>query len=110
MNRYVFIFIGLAFIFIILRKVKGNLFSEEKSLFWILGGLGILILSIFPYLFVPISELLGIDHPPSLLFVLTSLFIIYKLFRQEQEISLLNEQVKELAQLNALLEEKIGQS
>jgi len=107
MSRYLFVIIGMVAIFIILKKVKSNLFSEEKSLFWILGGIAILILSFFPTLIDRLSELLGIYHSPSLLFLLSSLFIIYKIFRQEQEISILNEQVKELAQRNALLNEKI---
>lgn len=107
MSRYLFIIIGILTILIILKKVKGNLFSEEKSLFWILGGIAILILSIFPNLIDRLSELLGIYYPPSLLFILSSLFIIYKIFRQEQEISILNERVKELAQRNALLSEQI---
>lgn len=107
MNRIFFVVIGIIFILNILRKVRKNVFSEEKSLFWISGGIGILILSIFPQLIDYLSNWLGIYHPPSLLFLLSSLFIIYKIFRQEQEISILNERVKELAQRNALLKEKI---
>lgn len=73
-----------------------------------LGGICILILSIFPKLIDKLSALLGIAHPPSLLFLLTSFFILYIIFRQDQDISLLNERVKELGQRNAILEQKIN--
>ena len=102
-----FSFVGLFFIIYIINKVKLNLFSEEKSLFWLLGGFSILFLSLFPHVIVKLSYFIGIDYPPSLLFLLSSLFLIYVTFRQEQDISQLNERVKELAQKNALLEQTI---
>ena len=108
MSRYLFIIIGVIPLFLILKKVKKNLFSEEKSIFWMLGGICILILSIFPKLIDKLSALLGIAHPPSLLFLLTSFFILYIIFRQDQDISLLNERVKEMGQRNAILEQKIN--
>ena len=102
-----FSFIGLFFIIYILNQVKKNLFSEGRSLFWIFGGVAILVLSFFPSIIVRISYRIGIEYPPSLLFLLTSLFLTFVTFRQEEDISQLNERVKELAQKNAILEQSI---
>lgn len=110
MSRYLFIIIGVIPIFLILNKVKKNLFSEQRSILWMFGGLCILILSIFPRLIDKISSALGIAHSPSLLFLLTCLFILYIIFKQDQDISLLNERLKELAQRNAILEQKMNKT
>ena len=67
-----------------------------------------LVLSIFPILFIKLSHLLGVDYPPSLLFLFGILFVVFVTFRQEGEISQLDERVKELAQRNALLEQVLG--
>lgn len=99
--------IGILFIVYVLRKVKKNEFSEAKSIFWILGGVAMLCLSIFPVIIIKLSSLLGVVYPPSLLFLLSIIFVIFVTFRQDQEISHLSERVNELAQRNALLEREV---
>ena len=102
-----FSIIGVVFIWYVLVKVTRNQFSEGKSIFWIVGGVVMLILSLFPILFIKLSQLLGVAYPPSLLFLFSILFVVFVTFRQEEEISQLNERVKELAQRNAILETRI---
>ncbi len=67
-----------------------------------------LCLSLFPVIFIKLSLLLGIVYPPSLLFLLSIVFVVFVSFRQDQEISQLSERVNELAQRNALLEQAIS--
>jgi len=67
-----------------------------------------LCLSLFPVIFIKLSSLLGIFYPPSLLFLLSIVFVVFVSFRQDQEISQLSERVNELAQRNALLEQEVG--
>jgi len=67
-----------------------------------------LCLSLFPIIFIKLSSLLGIFYPPSLLFLLSIVFVVFVSFRQDQEISQLSERVNELAQRNALLEQEVG--
>jgi hypothetical protein len=103
-----FSIIGFAFICYVLAKVTRNQFSEGKSIFWVMGGILMLVLSLFPILFTKLSHLLGVVYPPSLLFLFGILFVVFVTFRQEEEISLLDERVKELAQRNALLEQALS--
>jgi hypothetical protein len=103
-----FSIIGFAFICYVLAKVNRNQFSEGKSIFWVMGGILMLVLSLFPILFIKLSHLLGVVYPPSLLFLFGILFVVFVTFRQEEEISLLDERVKELAQRNALLEQALS--
>jgi len=107
MYRFFFAFFGIAAILIILLKVKKNKFSEGRSIFWVLGGIAMFLLSIFPKIIDKLSEVLGINHPPSLLFLLTSLFIVYSVFKLEEEITRTKEQLKDLAHKNAILEKKL---
>ena len=102
-----FSIIGLFFIVYIFKKVKRNEFAEGKSIFWIAGGLTMLGLAIFPVILVKFSFFLGIAYPPSLLFLLSIVFVVFVSFRQDQEISQMSERVKELAQRNALLEHAV---
>lgn len=102
-----FSFVGLFFICYVLAKVNKNQFAETKSILWITGGILMLLLSLFPVIFTRLSTLLDVAYPPSLLFLLSILFVVFVTFRQDQEISLLSEQVKDLAQRNALLEKAL---
>lgn len=106
-NRVFFVMLGLMLIYYIFSKVKKNLFSEKESFFWMVGVLGILQLSLFPYSIDLLAKWLNIQYPPSLLFLLTSIFILFILFRVTQQISSLNEKFKELTQRSALLENRI---
>ena len=107
MYRIFFAFFGISAILYIFVKVKKNKFSESRSIFWVLGGIAIFLLSIFPKTIDKISAIIGINHPPSLLYLLASIFIIYSIFKLEEEITLTREQLKDLAHKNAILENKI---
>lgn len=99
--------LGLIAFIVVLVKVRNRLMSEKESFFWVVAALGIFILSIFPQTIDFFSRILGISYPPSLLFLLTLLFVIYLLFRQSQHTSQMNERVKELTQRVAILDLKI---
>jgi len=100
--------IGIFFIGYVFNMVKRNEFAEGKSIFWIAGGVTMICLAVFPIILVKLSLLLGIVYPPSLLFLFSIVFVVFVSFRQDQEISLLSERIKELAQRNALLEHAIN--
>lgn len=99
---------GLLFILYVLARVKNNQFSEGKSILWISAGIVVLALSLFPEIVVRLSALLGVDYPPSLLFLFSILFLVFMTFLQDHEISLLTQNVKGLAQHIALLEEALA--
>lgn len=107
MYRIFFAFFGIAAVIIILAKVRKNRFSEGRSIFWVFGGLTMLFLSIFPKTIDKIAKILGVFYPPSLLFLITFMFIIYSVFKLEEEISQTKEKLKDLAQKYAVLENSI---
>lgn len=100
--------LGFIFMVFVFLKVKRRVFSEAKSIFWMLAGLVATVLPLYPVVLVKVSEALGVLYAPSILFTLGIGFVCLIVFRQEQDISILTEHVKELAQRNALLQERIS--
>jgi len=101
--------IGVLVILYVFRKIRRNQFSIELSLLWMSAGFAILILAVFPKMLDALSVFLGVHYPPSMLFLLSTFFLLYVIFRQEQMISHMQERLKELAQKMALLEKRIRQ-
>ncbi|SDN35020.1 hypothetical protein SAMN04487897_102600 [Paenibacillus sp. yr247] len=102
-----FAILGLFLIVYVYNRVKKNLFSEKESIFWMLGAVMVFVLSVFPKIIDFFSNILGISYPPSLLFLITMIFTLFLLFRQSQQITLINDRFKELVQKNAILDQKV---
>lgn len=80
--------------------------NEKNSINWLIGVFVVLILASIPNLLDQLAILIGIEYPPSLLFLMTSLVLLYLALRQAVHLSALEERVRELAQLNALQSSK----
>ena len=96
--RAFILFCGLFFcgsIFYLLIKRKIN---ERNSLFWLIGAFIILALSAAPEILEVFAGIVGVDYPPTLLFTLSILILLLIVFSQSIQISVLNEQLKELTQ------------
>lgn len=93
---------GLAFVGVILSLVVKRKISERNSLVWLTGALIILILSIVPNILDRIAGLVGVDYPPALLFLFSTLILFLIILYQSIQISVLGAQLKELAQKMAL--------
>ena len=63
-----------------------------------------IILAIFPYSIDSIAKFLNIDYPPSLLFVICIVFLLFINFKNSKKIAEHQEKIVELAQHVALLE------
>lgn len=108
-TRIFFGVIGILAMVLVLSDVKKKKFFEQESFFWVIGALVVLILALFPELIILLANLIGIDYPPSLLFLLAIVFILYLLFRQSKQVSLLKEQVKDLGQKLVVMQKMIDE-
>lgn len=106
-NRIFFAVLGLIFVLLVFNRVKKKRFSEKESLFWMATAIMMLVLSIFPQILTYLTTLINIVYPPSLLFLAAIMFLIIIVFRLTEQISVLQEHVKELAQNYSLLEEQL---
>lgn len=103
-SRTFYALVGLLFITIVYKEVKKKKLSEKESIFWVIGASGVLILGIFPNILIKAAQILHIEYAPSLLFLLGIIFVFLLVFRLTIYVSILKEQVKELAQRNAIIE------
>lgn len=102
-----YIVLGVAlFIYIVCVVVKGT-FDIYESIFWIIGTVIILILSIFSNLIIWLAGLIGIEYAPSLLFLLVAVFLLFVNFRNTQKIVKQKERILSLAQDVAILKEEV---
>lgn len=108
-TRIFFGVIGILAMVLVLSDVKKKKFFEQESFFWVIGALAVLILALFPELIILLANLIGVDYPPSLLFLLAIVFILYLLFRQSKQVSLLKEQVKDLGQKLVVMQKMIDE-
>lgn len=105
--RFFFILLGLALMLYIFRSVRKNRLTMEMSILWSLGALGIFIIGCFPEIIIYLAGLVGIVYAPSLLFLLSTAFLLLLSLNNSIIISELKEKNKELIQNNALLEERL---
>ncbi len=104
--NYLFILAALFFVVIILRTViKGSL-SINESFFWLFGSLVVLGLSVYPKIIDKIAVRVGVDYPPSLLFVGCILFLLLINLRLNKKIASIQDKLTRAGQELAILRSK----
>lgn len=107
MKNIYFIILVLLIILYVICEVRKKKFSIKESFWWIFSSILMLLLAIFPYSIDRVAKFLNIDYPPSLLFVLCIIFLLFINFRSSKKIAEHQEKIIELAQHVAILEEEI---
>lgn len=102
--NYFFIILAIDFMIYVFVNVKKHEFSIEESVFWVLGAILLLLLSIFYKQLDKISLAVGIAYAPSFIFLLAIMFLLFMSFRAIKKISKQNEKIIELAQRVSILE------
>lgn len=98
-----FIALAIVFIIYIIHNIRKNDFSIKESFFWIMGCIVMLILSIFPKIIDFVAKKIGVDYPPSLLFVICILYLIYINFKLNKKIVSNEDKITALAQEVSIL-------
>ena len=91
------LFVGAVFYLLVKKRI-----NERNSLFWLMGALVILMLSTMPEILEVLANMAGVDYPPTLLFLCSTLVILFITLYQSIQISILQERVRELTQLFAI--------
>ncbi len=90
----------------IVNDIRKKRFSIKESFWWVMATLVILFLAIFPYSINWIAKQIGVEYPPSLLFVFCILFLIFINFKNSKRINENQMKIIELSQQLALLKEE----
>lgn len=80
--------------------------TEKQSLFWIMGGVIIILFGMIPQLVYFISELFSVDYPPSIIFAIAIILATYGIFNCYKTNAELTARVQELAMQVSLLNEE----
>jgi hypothetical protein len=96
--RIIILNVGILSSLIIINLLIKKRLSERISLLWLAGSFLISILSIEPKILDCFSKIVGVDYPPSLLFFIATLVVLFVCFLHSMQISTLNEQIRELTQ------------
>ncbi|MDF2868972.1 MAG: hypothetical protein K0R05_547 [Anaerocolumna sp.] len=103
------IFICLSGLALIYMARKANIvrkMTERQSLFWIVGGLIIILFGLFPQLVYFISDSFSVEYPPSIIFAIAIILATYGIFSCYRTNAELSARVQELAMQVSLLNEE----
>lgn len=96
--------LSLAFIAELLRR---GILREKYAAFWLLMGLTLTTLALFPELLSAVSDLLGVQVPANLLFFMAGVTLLLVSVQLSYEISRLENRTRALAEEVALLRHEI---
>lgn len=101
------VYIGIAFALIILAVIFWLLLTrrlrEKYAFLWLIIGLALLILTIFPGLLTALSDVVGVELPANLLFILTLALLIGVTLHQSWELSTAEDEIRRVAEEVAIL-------
>lgn len=100
--------IGMAIYFLLLvYLLKKKQLTTKYTLFWIMAGVLMLVVVVFPQLLVFFSGLIGVDIPANALFAIIFFCIFMILMFLTATVSKLNDRVTKLTQSLAVLEARV---
>jgi hypothetical protein len=102
--NFFFIAIALVFVIAVVRQTIRHRLLERDSLLWLLFAAVAIFLSIWPSFIQIVAVRIGVEYAPSLLFLLTTLGLVYIVMKQSLALAQLRSQSRELAQRLAILE------
>lgn len=96
--RYFILICGISFFCAIMRLLIKKKFNERNSLIWLFSAVVVLIFSLFPRILDTLAGVFGVNYAPSILFLIAILILMFICFYHSIQISILNSQIRELAQ------------
>ena len=97
---------AVVLLLIIFAFLKRGLMSVKYSLLWLALAVG-LVIAAFPYVVYVLRDLLDIEMPVNLVFLLMFCFVLVVLLSLSIAISQLADKCKRLTQANAMLEKRV---
>jgi|GEM_PF-2830483 len=107
MLRATIIVIAIAFSLFNLRLLLRRSISERSTVLWLFGTIIVIIVAVFPQLLNAVAYTLGVDYPPSLLYLIAILVLLTIVMYQSIQLSKLDEKIRKVTQSVALLGEKL---
>ena len=97
---------GIAFAVLVLAIIVVMLLRrqlrEKDATLWLLIGLALLIISVFPGLLLQLTHLLGVEVPANLIFALSLVLLVGVALHLSWELSRAEEEIRRLAEETAI--------
>ena len=93
---------------VVLELVRRRRLREEYSLLWLATAIVMLVVGVWRDLLHSLADLVNIEYPPNLLFLLAALFLLFLQLYFSTVITKLTQENKEIAQQLALLRYEVG--
>lgn len=106
MNNSYYIILSIIIIIYLIKNIKDNKLDLVESIFWLSSSFVILFLSVFPKSIDYFALFIGVNYPPSLLFVICILFLVFMNFRMSKKIAKQEEKIVSLAQEVSILKQR----
>lgn len=94
----------LGFILFLLKKRR---LTVKYAIIWLLSAGVLIVFSLFPYVVLVLTDLLGMAVPSNTVFLLVAAFMLMLLISLSSAVSQFAQKITRLAQKNALLEERV---
>ena len=104
--RIILVVISMLSMMNVMKRVRRFKLQIENSIFWIIFSLLLILVAVFPDPMFWLAELLGIQSPANMVFLLVIFALMFKSFQSTLEISQLQYKIEELTQKIALEEHK----
>jgi hypothetical protein len=100
---------GIGALLFVLELVRRRKLKEEYSLLWLATAIVLIVLSVSRPLLDTLANLVGIFYPPSALFLVAMIFVLFILLHFSTVLTRLTQENKENAQQLALLKWQLEQ-
>ena len=104
--RIVLIVSSILMLIYMLKKVKKSKVQIEHTIFWIIFGVFLILISLIPQIVYLFAHLLGIQSPANLVLVFIIFILLIKQFLMTIEMSQIEIKIRELVEEIALKEKK----
>lgn len=101
------VYLGIGFALVILAVIFWLLLTrrlrEKYALLWLIIGLAMLVLTVFPALLEGLADLVGVELPANLLFILALALLVGVTLHQSWELSTAEDEIRRVAEEVAIL-------
>ncbi len=101
------IVVSLMLVVFIIETVRRSQLNARYAILWLGAGAALLLLSVYRPLLDYLARAVGVSYPPSLLFLVAFMFLLFIVLHYSLVISSHRDSIRRLAQTLALLEQDL---
>ncbi|MGO4190900.1 DUF2304 domain-containing protein [Arthrobacter sp. YAF17] len=99
--------LALAIVGLVAEMLRRKKLREKYAIWWLVVGIATLVLAAFPQLLVAVAQIVGVQLPSNLLFILSILMLLGVCLHLSWEISVVEEETRVLAEEVAILRTQV---